>query len=91
MDRRAFAATSGKTTFRISAVVRVTQVPGSDLVLVDLTDGSEWSFHAKAPPGCELTPGTTLLEAADSKSSPEAWLSSGACKESARGTFVQGW
>lgn len=92
-DRHGFSAASGKavSTLRISAVVRGTPVPGSDFVLVDLTDGSEWSFPAKAPPGCVLKPGTTLMEVGGGKSSPQAWLGSSACKEYARGMFVQGW
>jgi Trypsin-like peptidase domain len=76
-------------TVRYSAVVSVTSVPSSRLVLVDLTDGSEWSFPADTEPGCDLVPGAMVLEAKpmEPNASPRATYRT--CNSI--GTFVQGW
>ncbi len=44
------------------AVVRVTPLAGSDLDLVDLADGSEWSVHTTPETNCKLTVGTEVNE-----------------------------
>jgi hypothetical protein len=83
-----------KGVSRLASVVKITPVAAPNFELVDLTDGSEWSFPASASPGCKLTPGTTVWEMAGSAKNPpvgQALLGSRVCNESMRGTFVQGW
>ncbi len=89
-------------SFRItvSAAVRVTPVPGADRVLVDLTDGSEWSIAEGDAARCGLTAGSDdfLVHSTDTQAGdhkiPQYQLSErssrsprGACPA----TFVQGW